>query len=147
MPLVRWEPFREFEGLQRDMNRLFDSLTRTSDDGLRNEVAFIPPAEIQESSEAINLKLEVPGMEAKDIDVHVTAEAVAISGERKSETKAEEGGMTRSEFRYGSFRRVIPLPTRIKNDQVQAEFKNGVLSLTLPKAEAEKNKVVKVNLG
>ena len=147
MPLVRWEPFREFEGLQRDMNRLFDSLTRTGDDGLRSEVAFIPPAEIQETSEAINLKLEVPGMEAKDIDVHVTAEAVAISGERKSETKAEEGGMTRSEFRYGSFRRVIPLPTRIKNDQVQAQFKNGLLSLTLPKAEAEKNKVVKVNLG
>lgn len=147
MALVRWEPFREFEGLQRDMNRLFDSLARTGDSGLGSDIAFMPAAEIQETPEAIQLKLEVPGMEAKDLDVQVTAEAVAIKGDRKSETKTEEKGVTRSEFRYGSFRRVIPLPARIKNDQVQAEYKNGVLNLTLPKAEAEKNKVVKVNLG
>jgi HSP20 family protein len=55
--------------------------------------------------------------------------------------------MTRSEFRYGSFRRVIPLPARVQNDSVEAEYKNGVLNLTLPKAEAEKNRVVKVQLG
>jgi HSP20 family protein len=77
----------------------------------------------------------------------VTAEAVAISGERKSETKTEENGMTRSEFRYGKFRRVIPLPTRIQNTNVVAEYKDGILNLTLPKAEEEKNKVVKVELG
>lgn len=147
MALVRWEPFREFVGLQRDMNRLFDGLARTGDSGLGSDIAFIPAAEIQETPEAIHLKLEVPGMEAKDLDVQVTAEAVSINGDRKSETKTEEKGVTRSEFRYGSFRRVIPLPARIKNDQVQAEYKNGVLSLNLPKAEAEKNKVVKVNLG
>lgn len=102
---------------------------------------------MEETPEAIHLKLEIPGMEAKDLDVQVAEEAVAISGERKSESKTEEKGMTRSEFRYGSFRRVIPLPARVKNDSVQAEYKNGVLNLTLPKAEAEKNKVVKVNIG
>jgi len=63
------------------------------------------------------------------------------------ETKSQNKGMTRSEFRYGSFRRVIPLPARVKNDSVEAEYKNGVLNLTLPKAEAEKNRVVKVQLG
>ena len=147
MALVRWEPFQEFVGLQRDMNRLFDSLARTGDSGLSSDIAFMPAAEIQETPEAIHLKLEVPGMEAQDLDVQVTAEAVSVNGDRKSETKTAEKGVTRSEFRYGSFRRVIPLPARIKNDQVQAEYKNGVLSLTLPKAEAEKNKVVKVNLG
>lgn len=156
MALVRWEPFRdfesmqpfrEFEGLRRDMDRIFDNLIRTGERGSRSGIAFVPAAEMQETPEAIHLKLEVPGMEAQDLDVQVTAEAIAISGERKSETKAEEGGMTRSEFRYGSFNRIIPLPTRIKNDQVQAEFKNGVLNLTLPKAEEEKNKVIKVNLG
>jgi HSP20 family protein len=152
MALVRWEPFREFEmepfrefgSLQREMNRLFDSLTtRTGNGGM----AFVPAAELKETPEAIHLKLEIPGMEAKDLDVQVTAEAVAISGERKSETKTEEKGVTRSEFRYGSFRRVIPLPSRIQNDKVQAEYQNGVLTLTLPKAEEEKNKVVKVNIG
>jgi HSP20 family protein len=146
MTLIRWEPLREMDSLQREMNRLFDSLTPQGDRG-SNGVAFVPAAEIDETPDAIHLKLEIPGMEAKDLDVQVTAEAVAISGERRSETKTEEKGMTRSEFRYGSFRRVIPLPARIQNDSVQAEYKNGVLNLNLPKAEAEKNRVVKVQIG
>ncbi|GAB4207326.1 MAG: Hsp20/alpha crystallin family protein [Coleofasciculaceae cyanobacterium] len=147
MALIRWEPFREINSLQREMNRLFDDMARTTASGGNGGVAFIPAAEMQETPEAIHLKLEVPGMEAKDLDVQVTAEAVSISGERKEETKTEEKGMTRTEFRYGKFQRVIPLSTRIQNDKVQAEYKNGILSLTLPKAEAEKNKVVKVNIG
>ena len=85
-------------------------------------------------------------MEAKDLDIQVMAERVAISGERKSETKSEENGKTRSEFRYGKFQRVIPLPARIQNTNVTAEYKDGILNLTLPKAEDEKNKVVKINL-
>lgn len=102
---------------------------------------------MHETSDAIHLKLEIPGLEASDIDVQVSAEAVSISGERKEETKTEENGMKRTEFRYGSFRRVIPLPGRVQNTNVQAEYKNGILNLTLPKAEEEKNKVVKVNIG
>ncbi|HEY9830822.1 MAG TPA: Hsp20/alpha crystallin family protein [Stenomitos sp.] len=147
MALIRWEPFREIDSLQREMNRLFDSLSPTPTTQENMGTAFIPPAEIRETPEAIHLKLEVPGMEAKDLDVHVTAEAVSISGERQSETQSEEKGVTRSEFRYGQFRRVIPLPTPIQNDKVQADYKNGILSLILPKVEAEKTKVVKVNIG
>jgi HSP20 family protein len=146
MALIRWEPLREMDTLQREMNRLFDSLTPATDRA-SNGVAFVPAAEMEETHDAIHLKLEIPGMEAKDLDVQVTAEAVAISGERRSETKTEEKGMTRSEFRYGSFRRVIPLPARVQNDSVQADYKNGVLHLNLPKAEAEKNRVVKVQIG
>lgn len=146
MALIRWEPFREIDSLQREMNRLFDTLTPAAD-GRSNGVAFIPAAEMQETPEAIHLKLEVPGLEAKDLDVQVTAEAVAISGERRSESKTEDNGMVRSEFRYGKFQRVIPLPGRVQNNQVQAEYKDGILKLTLPKAEEEKNRVVKVNLG
>ncbi len=101
---------------------------------------------MQETEDAIHLKLELPGIEAKDLDVQVTENAVSIKGERKSETKTEEKGMTRSEFHYGKFQRVIPLPTRIQNTNVTAEYKDGILNLTLPKSEEEKNKVVKVNL-
>src|SRR4028119_1261179 len=146
MALIRWEPFREVETLQREMNRLFDSLS-PSENSDHKGIAFMPAAEMHETPNMIELKLEVPGLEAKDIDVRVTEQAVAISGERQSETKTEERGMTRSEFRYGKFQRVIPLPARVQNAQVQADYKNGVLSLSLPKAEDEKNKVVKVNLG
>ncbi len=157
MALIRWDPFRqinrydpfrEISSLQREMNRLFDRMITTSDES--DEMAgfaFMPLAEIHENSDNIQLRVELPGVEAKDLDVKVTAEAVSISGERKSETTTEEKGMRRSEFRYGRFQRVIPLSTRIQNDQVQAEFKNGVLCLTMPKAEEEKNKVVTVNLG
>lgn len=147
MALIRWEPFREIDSLQREMNRLFDSLSPTPTTKENMGVAFIPPAEIQETPEVIQLRLEIPGMEAKDLDVHVTVEAVSISGERQSEVQSEEKGVTRSEFRYGQFRRVIPLPTPIQNDKVQADYKNGILSLILPKVEAEKTKVVKVNIG
>ncbi|KKD36870.1 MAG: Hsp20/alpha crystallin family protein [Limnoraphis robusta] len=147
MPLMRWEPLREIDSLQREMNRLFDSFTNDGSPMERTTTAFVPLAEIEETTDAVHLKLEVPGMEAKDIDIQVTAEAVAISGERKSEIKTEEKGMTRTEFRYGKFRRVIPLPVRIQNTNVSADYKDGILTLTLPKAEEEKNKVVKVSLG
>ncbi len=146
MALVRWEPFREIDTIQRQMNRLFDELLPITWE-VPEGIAFVPSAEMEETADAIHLKLEIPGIDAKDLNVEVSAEAVSISGERKSETKTEEKGVTRTEFRYGKFQRVIPLSTRIQNDKVQAEYKDGILKLTLPKAEQEKSKVVKVNLG
>ncbi|TFI53456.1 Hsp20/alpha crystallin family protein [Mastigocladus laminosus UU774] len=145
MTLIRYNPWQEINSLQRQLNRLFDenfTPSRLLEDGS----VKVPAAELQETEKAILLKLEIPGIEAKDLDVQVTEEAVYVSGERKSETKTEEKGYTRSEFHYGKFQRVIPLPTRIQNTNVTAEYKDGILNLTLPKTEAEKNKVVKVNL-
>jgi HSP20 family protein len=147
MALTRWEPFREINTLQRQMNRLFDDVMSPLTRYENGDFTFAPPVELNETADAIHLKLETPGMESKDLDVQVTAEAVSISGERRSETKTEENGVTRSEFRYGKFQRVVPLPARIDNQAVQAEYKDGILRLTLPKVEDEKNKVVKVNLG
>ncbi len=147
MALVRWQPFREVESLQRQMNRLFDDLVPTGENGFQGGISFMPAVEMNESPNAVHLKVEVPGLEAKDMDVQVTKDAVSIKGERKSETKTSENSVTRSEFRYGSFHRVIPLPAQIQNDKVEAEFNNGILTLNLPKAEEEKNKVIKVNLG
>ncbi|QLE56168.1 Hsp20/alpha crystallin family protein [Nostoc sp. TCL26-01] len=155
MALIRWEPFRDIERLepfrdidtlQRQMNRLFDRLMPTNG-GEKVGFTFVPAAEIEETDDAIHLQLEVPGLEPKDINVEATPESVSISGERKSETKTEENGITRSEFRYGRFQRVIPLPSLVENDRVEAEYKNGILRLTLPKAESERHKVVKVNIG
>ena len=147
MTLVRWNPWREVDTLQRQFDRLFeDALTPA----VRNEwksPTRIPAAELQETDDALHLKLEIPGVDAKDLDVEVTEDLVSVKGERKSETKSENNGVTRSEFHYGKFERMIPLPARIQNTQVQAEYKGGILNLTLPKSEAEKHKVVKVNLG
>jgi HSP20 family protein len=143
--LTRYNPWQEFNTLQRQINRLFDSAIEPNTVGER---AFtkVPVAELHETPDAIHLKLEVPGIEAKDLDIQVTENAVAISGERKSEKKTEDNGRTVTEFHYGKFQRVIPLSGRIENTNVTAEYKDGILNLTLPKTQQEKNKVVKVNL-
>ncbi len=146
MTLVRWQPLRKIDTLERQINRLFDEMLlptwRDSD-----KFSFAPAAELSETDEAIDLKLEIPGVDAKDLDVKVTKDAVSISGERSEESKTADNGKTRSEFRYGKFQRIIALPAKVQNDRITAEYKDGILRLTLPKAEEEKNKVVKVNLS
>ncbi|HEY9646076.1 MAG TPA: Hsp20/alpha crystallin family protein [Chroococcidiopsis sp.] len=146
MALIRWEPLREIDTLHREMNRLFEDFLPLS---TRRENGFglVPPAELEETPEAIQVKLEIPGMDAKELDIEVADDSIAISGERKTETKTEEKGVFRSEFRYGKFQRVIPLPAHIDNQRVVADYKDGILTMTLPKQEEEKNKVVKVSVG
>lgn len=142
MRLVRYNPWPEIDTLQSQLTRLFDDTlfpTTWRDFG---SFPKVPKAELSETEEAIVLKLEVPGMEAKDLNVEVTEDTVSISGERQEENKDN----THSEFHYGKFHRVIPLPKRIQNTNVTAEYKDGVLNLSLPFRKEEKNKVVKVNL-
>ncbi len=145
MTLVRWAPFQDIESLHRDMNRFFDTLAPTSKQGFE-DLAFIPAAELTETPEAFHLKLELPGLEAKDLDIQVTAKSVSINGDRKTQTETTENGVTRSEFRYGRFHRIVPLNARVVNEQTQAEYKDGILTLTLPKAEGEKQKTFKVEV-
>ncbi len=144
MNLIRWQPFQEVELLQRDMNRLFERLSTNDSRGER--IGFTPTAELKETPETIHLSLELPGMEAKDIDIQISADVVSVSGERTEKTQNDDRGMTRTEFRYGRFQRTISLPARIQNTNVRAEYKDGILKLDLPKADEEKHKVVKVNL-
>ena len=146
MAIIRYNPWQEMSSNQRQLNRLFDDSLFPETWGEWSNFSKIPAAELTQTDDEIHLKLEVPGMSAKDLDIQVMADRVAISGERKSETKSEDNGVTRSEFRYGKFSRVIPLPARISHTNVTAEYKDGILNLTLPKAEEEKNKVVKVSL-
>ncbi|WP_414624767.1 Hsp20/alpha crystallin family protein [Calothrix sp. CCY 0018] len=145
MALIRYNPWHEVNALQRSFNRLFDDMIAPDNSDFGN-ISKVPAAELSETDNAVNLKLEVPGMNAKDLDIQVTENAVSIRGERKEETTTEENGTKRSEFRYGKFERVIPLPARIQNTDVKADYKDGILNLHLPKAQEEKNKVVKVNL-
>ena len=145
MAIVRYNPWTEMNSLQRQLNRIFDDALTPASLAEFGNFSKVPAAELTETDESLVLKLEVPGINPADINVEATAKSISISGERKSET-TEEKGKTLSEFRYGSFQRVIPLPARIQNTEVKAEYKNGILHLTLPKAEAEKNKVVKINL-
>ncbi|BAY11522.1 Hsp20/alpha crystallin family protein [Calothrix sp. NIES-2098] len=143
--LVRYNPWQELNAIQRQLNSLFED-TRVPSTVFEKGLVRVPAAELQETEDAIHLKLELPGLDAKDLDIQVTEKAVSVKAERKTENKTEEKGVTKTEFYYGKFQRVIPLPAPIQNDKVQADYKDGILNLTLPKTEQAKNKVVKVNL-
>ena len=143
MALIRWQPFHEMEALQRDMNRMFEAMASDNN----SMKSFMPPAEMEQTEDAVYLRIEVPGMKAEDLDVQVTREAVMINGERKSESKSRSNGMTRSEFRYGSFSRTIPLPIPVDNDRVRGDYQDGILTLELPKLQEQKSKVTKVSIG
>lgn len=144
MALIRWQPFQEMETLRRQMDQMFDEMIGVNHNPSRT---WQPAVELQDAEDYVVLRAEIPGIEGKDLDVRVTREAVAITGEHRYEKKAEDKGVFRSEFRYGRFQRVIPLPVAVQNEQVKADFANGILTLTLPKVEAAKNRVVKLDLA
>jgi HSP20 family protein len=142
MTLVRWQPFHNITTLQREMDRLFGNLAEGDDRWL--STAFAPAAELYTDADNVYLQLEVPGLTPEEIEIQVNTAYVVIKGERKESTDTEERGIKRSEFRYGTFQRTISLPEKVQQEQVQAKYEHGILKLTLPKAEDDKNKTVKV---
>lgn len=150
MSLIHWQPQKELDTLRHQINHLFDDLMhcdRESGQFTNFESAICSPAiELKETETAVILKAVVPGIQAEDLNVEVSEIAVSITGEHREEKRSEEKGYFRSEFHYGQFKRIVPLPVLVKHNQVQWEFKNGVLTLTLPKAESTRQNVTKVNL-
>ncbi|WP_019488126.1 Hsp20/alpha crystallin family protein [Kamptonema formosum] len=144
MLMRSWQPFAEIETIRQQLDKAFDQLATTRDN---SEVAWMPALELADAGDNFVLKAQLPGIDPKDVDVQVTREAISISGERRYENIEAKSGYVRSEFRYGKFHRVLPLPARIQNDSVQAEYKDGILTLTLPKVAEARNKVVKINLA
>jgi len=140
MVLIRWQPDQEIE-MQRQIDRIFD---RIAGSRREPELTWQPAVELKNTEEYVILRAEIPGVSGKDLDIQVTREAVAIAGERRYDNKAQDKGLFRTEFRYGKFHRVIPLPVAVVNDQVKAEFKDGILTLTL--LIAQRRQVVKINL-
>ena len=145
MALIRWQsPFQEMETLRRQMDQMFDEMVGVNREA---QISWKPAVELKDTDDSLILRAEIPGVEGKDLDIQVTREAVAIRGEHRYEKKAEDKGYFRTEFRYGKFQRVVALPVAVQNDQVKAEFKDGILTLTLPKVTEARHKVVKVNLA
>lgn len=144
MVLIRWQPMQEMEALRRQMDRVVEEMVDVKREA---QVTWQPAVELQDTEENIILRAQIPGVEAKDLDINVAKAAVAVAGERRYENKDSKRGYFRSEFRYGKFQRVITLPVAVQNDQVKAQFKDGILTLTLPKVTEARRQVVKVNLA
>ena len=152
MTLSRWQPFRELSTMRKQMDRLFEDMLSVGNDdwmGLHSMGGMWTPAvEMEEKDKELVLKAEIPGLDVKDLSVEVSEDRVMISGEHKEEktTEDQDKNYYHSEFHYGKFERVIPLPMAIKTDAIKSDFQKGVLTLTLPKAEDTPKKSVKVKL-
>ncbi|MEL6459011.1 MAG: Hsp20/alpha crystallin family protein [Cyanobacteria bacterium J06621_15] len=147
MALIRWRPFHEMEILTRQIDRMFDEMLDCNRSINKYQTSsWIPAIELKETREDLILRSELPGLDANNLEVQVAKQAVLISGEIRDESNTDENGYYRSELRYGKFRRMINLPVPVKNEQVKAEFKNGILKLVLPKTEEAKFKKVNVKV-
>jgi HSP20 family protein len=149
--LTRWEPFREFSAMQdrmNRMNRLFhESYSPEGPEEALTTTSFAPPVDIYEDEHNITLKLEVPGIDEKDIDVRVEGNTLTVHGERKIEKEEKEENFRRVERQYGSFTRSFTLPSSVDPAQVSANYDKGVLKINLAKKAEAKPKQIKVNVG
>jgi HSP20 family protein len=149
--LTRWEPFRDLATMQdrmNRMNRLFrEAYSPEEPDEALTTTSFAPPVDIYEDEHNITLKLEVPGIDEKDIDVRIENTTLTVHGERKIEKEEKEENFRRVERQYGSFTRSFTLPSSVDPAQVTAHYDKGVLKIKLAKKAEAKPKQIKVNVG
>ena len=146
MAIVKWSPFRDIIGLQDEMNRLFDSFSRSGDSPTLTEGTWAPSVDIYETKDAIIIDAELPGLNQKDINVSVSDNVLTIKGEKKQEKEVKEENYHRVERSYGSFTRSFTLPVGVKSESIKAAYKDGVLKVTLPKAEESKPKQISIDV-
>jgi HSP20 family protein len=148
--ITRWDPFRELNSITDRMNRLFQDSWgtpgRTGEEGLA-PMNFVPPVDVYEDEHNVTIKMEVPGIEQKDIDIRLENNTLTVRGERKFEQDEKEENFHRIERRYGSFYRAFTLPNSVDNENVSANYENGVLKIQLAKRAEAKPKQIKVNVG
>jgi HSP20 family protein len=145
--LAGWRSLGGLSGLRDEIDRLFEvplsELTRTSQLLSGWTVAL----DVSEDADNIYVKAELPGMKKEDIDISLHDGCLSISGERKSETSHEGTELLRTERFYGRFQRTVTLPTPVAVDKVKAQYKDGILAVTLPKSEEAKPKHIDVHLA
>src|SRR5258708_25226552 len=143
--LTRWEAPRGLTTLQDQINRLFsDSLDRTGEEG--SLTAWAPAVDIYETEHELVVKADLPDIKPEELDIRVENNILAIRGERKFEKKVNENNYLRVERAYGSFSRSFSLANTVNSEAIKAEYKNGVLTLTVPKRQEAKPKQIKVNV-
>jgi HSP20 family protein len=146
--ITRWDPFREFVTIQDRMNRLFrDSYGTEGREEALTSTTFAPPVDVYEDEHNVTLKIEVPGIDEKDIDVRIENHTLTVHGERKFEKEEKEENYRRVERQYGSFTRTFTLPNTVDQEKVQADYDKGVLKIKLAKKAEAKPKQIKVNVG
>jgi len=145
MSITRWDPFRNLSTLQDQVNRLFETNfpARTDNSAL---TTWAPAVDIYETENELVIKADLPEVSDKDLDVRVENNMLTLRGERKFEKQVKEDNYLRVERTYGSISRSFSLPNTVNTEAIEAEYKNGVLTIELPKRAESKPKQVKVNV-
>ena len=141
--IIRWEPAREMMTLREAMDRLFDdAFTRPLSLGGNNW--SIPAVDMYQIDNEVVVKAALPGIKADEVQINVTGEVLTIKGETKQENETKEKAYHIREQRWGTFERSLVLPTEVVADKAKADFENGILTITLPKAEEVKPKTISI---
>jgi HSP20 family protein len=145
MAITRWDPFREVQALQSRVNSLFRDINGENDP--LAAASFAPPVDIYEDDKKAVLKLEVPDIDEKDLDVRMENHTLTVKGERKMEKEEKEENFHRIERRYGSFFRAFTLPSTVDAEHINADYHSGVLKVELTKKPEAQPKQIKVNVA
>ena len=147
MALVRWDPVRELDSLQSDMNRLFDSFFQGRQANGTTGRRWIPAMDLVETEGHLVLRADLPGMDEDDLDIEIKGGVLTVSGERKSEHESKSEGFYRVERAFGRFSRSLSLPDGVDAGKVEANFDRGVLEVKIPKPEQTKPHRVEIGSG
>lgn len=153
MSLIRWNPTRDLAtfpfdsfNMQREVNWMFDNFFRGVDEPSLLSGTWMPAVDVAEENDEYIIKIELPGVSKDDVKITLESNILTVRGEKKAEKETNEKNYHRMERSYGSFQRSFTLPTTVKNEKISAEYKDGILTVTLPKAEESKPKQVEVKV-
>lgn len=142
----RWEPFRNVSDIQGEVNRLFDTFLGRPVQTSPAMRPWLPSVDMHETKDELVLSVEVPGLSEKDVTVSITGDLLSIKGERRVADQTKDEKYLHVERVYGQFERLIELPMAVQPDKVKATYRDGVLTITLPKAEELKPREIKVDI-
>src|SRR5688500_9677461 len=138
MALVRWEPAREVDSLQSEVNRVFDAFFGGAANGATRARRWVPAMDLVETDDHLVLRADLPGLNKDDVNIEIKDGALTVSGERRAEHEDKSEGFYRIERAFGGFSRSLTLPDGVDADKVDASFDNGVLEIRIPKPAARK---------
>lgn len=139
MSLIPWNPFREMDNIGREMSSFFDFPSKLFS-------GSSPRVDVYQTEKDVIVKAEIPGVSKEDLNLYIDDNSIRLSGQTRKEKELKDENVYRSERYYGSFSRTIPLPVEVKSEEARAEYKDGILSITVPKVEPSKSRGKKIDI-
>lgn len=146
MSVVRWNPFRELQAMQEDMNRLFSRFESGANGVSGDRQPWLLPMDVIENADGLKLWASIPGVDPKDVNIQIEDHTLTVSGQRRFEDKVEKDNYVWIEQQYGSFSRTVTLPQTADVEKIDARYSNGVLELTVPKTQLAKPRSIQLKL-